>query len=81
MTQYADTVAFAVDTTPAPLPAEVAAMVAPSMTVTAAPAGVDVRPEPPARPPVELLLYRMADPALSPEPPRTGRHRRQVRAS
>jgi hypothetical protein len=76
MTQYADTVAFAVDTTPAPLPDDVAAMVAPSVTVT-----VDVVPEAPGPLRVELLLYRMAGNPLAPAPPRTGRHRRPAHAS
>ncbi len=76
MTQYADTVAFAVDTTPAPLPADVAAMVAPSVTVTA-----DVVPERPAPARIELLLYRSAGHLPAPAPPRTGRHRRQAQAS
>ena len=70
MHAYADTFAFAVDTTAPELPAEVAAMVAPPVTVTAGPAA-----RPPARPPrVELLLYRTA----VPEAESAGRHRRRA---
>jgi hypothetical protein len=80
MHQYADTVAFAVETAADPLPADVAAMIAPSITVTAGPAAVDVAasiapsvvPEPPR---VELVLYRATMPVA-----RGGRHRRSGRA-
>ncbi len=78
MHSYADTVAFAVDAGPADLPADVAALVAPSITVSAGPAGTGVEPAPRR---VELLLYRADTATVSPAPPRAGKHRRHARAS
>ena len=71
MHEYADPHSFAVDTTAPALPDDVAAMVAPPLTVVAAPAATDVRPAPR----VELLLYRMNRPPAAAEP---GRHRRRA---
>jgi hypothetical protein len=69
----------------AALPAEVAAMVAPSIVVCAAPRSA---PAPavaaaqhvvaPARPRGEMMLYRMN---MASPPPPGGRHRRRARAS
>lgn len=86
MSQYADTVAFAVQAAAADLPADVAAMVAPSVTVTAGPVAVGVAAgsalgAAPSRPRVELLLHRTDGPAVSPAPPCGGRHRRRARTS
>jgi hypothetical protein len=82
---WSSTVAWAVDATRAELPPDVAAMVAPSITVSAGPAGTGAAVDaaaPAAGPRVELLLYRAKRPAAAPTSASAlgGRHRRAARA-